>query len=228
MRILAVTVLTSYDDADLAAAGYDMSVAELAAARAQQARDTGVDGLVCSAEEATNLRGIIGPDMVLVTPGIRPAGSATGDQKRVMTPARAIAAGADYLVVGRPIVEAADPTGGGRARSSPRSSKRQASNGRGRHGEGLLDRTRRCEERRGLQALCRRQCVRSSRSSAAGSSSAPASSRCPEGTPRARNVVIEFPDYATALACYRSPEYQENIKRAAAAFDRRYHHHRGL
>ena len=109
LRILAVTVLTSYDDADLAAAGYDMSVAELAAARAQQARDTGIDGLVCSPEEATNLRKIIGPAMVLVTPGIRPMGSAIGDQKRVMGPARAIRSGADYLVVGRPIVEAADP-----------------------------------------------------------------------------------------------------------------------
>ena len=109
LRILAVTVLTSYDDADLAAAGYDMSVPELAAARAGQARDTGVDGLVCSAEEAANLRKIVGPGMVLVTPGIRPAGSASGDQKRIMTPARAIEAGADYLVVGRPVVEAGDP-----------------------------------------------------------------------------------------------------------------------
>ena len=109
LRILAVTVLTSYDDADLAAAGYEMSVPELAAARAEQARDIGVDGLVCSAEEAAKLRGIAGPGMVLVTPGIRPAGSASGDQKRIMTPARAIEAGADYLVVGRPVVEAADP-----------------------------------------------------------------------------------------------------------------------
>jgi orotidine-5'-phosphate decarboxylase len=109
LRILAVTVLTSYDDSDLAAAGYDMSVAELAGARAQQARDIGVDGLVCSAEEAVGLREITGPGMTLVTPGIRPAGSATGDQKRVMTPARAIKAGADYLVVGRPIVAASDP-----------------------------------------------------------------------------------------------------------------------
>ena len=109
LRILAVTVLTSYDDADLAAAGYDMSVPELAAARASQARDTGVDGLVCSAEEVANLRNIVGPGMTLVTPGIRPAGSATGDQKRIMTPAHAIEAGADYLVVGRPIVDAGDP-----------------------------------------------------------------------------------------------------------------------
>ena len=109
LRILAVTVLTSYDDADLAAAGYDLSVSELAAARAAQARDTGVDGLVCSAEEAVSLRDIVGPGMVLVTPGIRPAGSASGDQKRIMTPARAIEAGADYLVVGRPVAEAGDP-----------------------------------------------------------------------------------------------------------------------
>ena len=109
LRILAVTVLTSYDDADLAAAGYDMSVGELAAARAQQARDIGIDGLVCSAEEVAKLRDIAGPGMVLVTPGIRPAGSASGDQKRIVTPARAIEAGADYLVVGRPVLEAADP-----------------------------------------------------------------------------------------------------------------------
>jgi orotidine-5'-phosphate decarboxylase len=109
LRILAVTVLTSYDDADLAAAGYDFSVAELVAERAAQARDIGVDGLVCAAEEAAKLRSLIRPSMVLVTPGIRPPGSAAGDQKRVMTPAAAIRAGADYLVVGRPIVNADDP-----------------------------------------------------------------------------------------------------------------------
>ena len=109
LRILAVTVLTSYDDADLAAAGYKMNVKELAATRAAQAREIAVDGLVCSAEEAASLRAVVGPRMVLVTPGIRPAGSATGDQKRIMTPARAIKAGADYLVVGRPVLEARDP-----------------------------------------------------------------------------------------------------------------------
>jgi len=109
LRILAVTVLTSYDDADLAAAGYEMNVRELAAARAAQARDTGIDGLICSAEEVAALRDIAGPGLVLVTPGIRPAGSSTGDQKRIMTPARAIEAGADYLVVGRPVLEAGDP-----------------------------------------------------------------------------------------------------------------------
>jgi orotidine-5'-phosphate decarboxylase len=109
LRILGVTVLTSYDDTDLAAAGYDMTVSELAAARAEQARDIGLDGLVCSAEEAASLRGVVGHKMSLVTPGIRPSGSAVGDQKRVMSPARAIQAGADYLVVGRPVVGAPDP-----------------------------------------------------------------------------------------------------------------------
>jgi orotidine-5'-phosphate decarboxylase len=109
LKILAVTVLTSYDDADLAAAGYEMTVLELVAERAAQAHDMGADGLVCSAEEATRLRDIVGPTMLLVTPGIRPAGADLGDQKRVMTPSAAIAAGADYLVVGRPIVAADDP-----------------------------------------------------------------------------------------------------------------------
>jgi orotidine-5'-phosphate decarboxylase len=109
LRILAVTVLTSYDDADLAAAGYDFTVTELVAERAAQARDIGVDGLVCSAEEAMRLRAIVSTGMVLVTPGIRPADTEKGDQKRVMTPAAAIAAGSDYLVVGRPILEAPDP-----------------------------------------------------------------------------------------------------------------------
>ena len=109
LRILAVTVLTSYDDADLAAAGYDFTVADLVAERAAQARDIGVDGVVCSAEEAARIRGIVGTRLALVTPGIRPAGAEAGDQKRIMTPAAAIAAGADYLVVGRPIVAAKDP-----------------------------------------------------------------------------------------------------------------------
>ena len=109
LKILAVTVLTSYDDGDLHAAGYRFTVADLVEARAQQAQVLGVDGLVSSPEEAASLRKIIGHRMQLVTPGIRPAGSASGDQKRIMTPSRAITAGADYLVVGRPIVEAADP-----------------------------------------------------------------------------------------------------------------------
>jgi orotidine-5'-phosphate decarboxylase len=109
MQVLAVTVLTSYNEADMEAAGYKHTIADLVAIRARQARAIGVDGLVCSPEEVTAVRGIVGDQMALVTPGIRPAGSATGDQKRIMTPARAIKAGADYLVVGRPILEAADP-----------------------------------------------------------------------------------------------------------------------
>jgi orotidine-5'-phosphate decarboxylase len=109
LKILAVTVLTSYDDSDLQAAGYRLGVSDLVEARARQAQALGVDGLVCSPEEAANLRRIVGHGMHLVTPGIRPAGSSVGDQKRIMTPARAIAAGADYLVVGRPVMEAADP-----------------------------------------------------------------------------------------------------------------------
>jgi orotidine-5'-phosphate decarboxylase len=109
LRILAVTVLTSYDDADLAAAGYDFTVPELVAERAAQARDIGVDGLVCSGVEAARLRAIASAGMVLVIPGIRPAGAEKGDQKRIMTPAAAIGAGADYLVVGRPVIAAPDP-----------------------------------------------------------------------------------------------------------------------
>ncbi len=109
LRILAVTVLTSYDEADLAAAGYRAGVSELVEMRAKQADAIGVDGLVCSAEEVGALRGIVASRVCLVTPGIRPAGSDTGDQKRVMTPARAIAAGSDYLVVGRPVLAADDP-----------------------------------------------------------------------------------------------------------------------
>jgi orotidine-5'-phosphate decarboxylase len=109
LKILAVTVLTSYDDGDLHAAGYRLGVSDLVEARAQQAQVLGIDGLVCSPEEAEALRRIVGHQMHLVTPGIRPAGSSTDDQKRIMTPARAIAAGADYLVVGRPVTAAADP-----------------------------------------------------------------------------------------------------------------------
>ena len=108
LKILGVTVLTSYDESDLKDAGYTGNVSDLVAKRAVQARDIGMDGIVCSAEEAARLRPMVG-SMSLVTPGIRPAGADVGDQKRIMTPAKAIAAGANYLVVGRPIVEAPDP-----------------------------------------------------------------------------------------------------------------------
>ena len=109
LKLLAVTVLTSYDDADAREAGYAQPVDALVAARAAQARDTGLDGIVCAAPEAARVRSIVGPGRLIVTPGIRPAGSDVGDQKRIVTPAAAIQAGADHLVVGRPISAAADP-----------------------------------------------------------------------------------------------------------------------
>lgn len=109
LTILGVSVLTSMDDADLKEAGFARDTAGLVALRAQQARDAGIGGLVASAREAAMVRDIVGPKMAVVTPGIRPAGSARGDQKRVMSPAEALAAGASHLVVARPIIEAADP-----------------------------------------------------------------------------------------------------------------------
>jgi orotidine-5'-phosphate decarboxylase len=110
LKILAVTVLTSYDDSDLVEAGYaPVTAAELVARRAAQARDLDVDGIVCAAPEARNVRSIVGPDRLIVTPGIRPAGADAGDQKRIVTPAEGIRLGADHLVVARPIVKAADP-----------------------------------------------------------------------------------------------------------------------
>jgi len=108
LKILAVTVLTSWDDADLEEAGYSHSVRDLVRMRAEQAREIGIDGLVASAAEAADLRKKIGA-MLLVTPGIRPAGGAAGDQKRIVTPTEAIKAGADHLVVGRPVLGADDP-----------------------------------------------------------------------------------------------------------------------
>ena len=109
LRILAVTVLTSYDDVDLADAGYDLTPAELVARRAAQARDLHIDGIVCAPTEAASVRALVGPERLIVTPGVRPAGAEVGDQKRVMTPADAIRAGASHLVVGRPITGAPDP-----------------------------------------------------------------------------------------------------------------------
>ena len=108
-RILAVTVLTSYDDADAAEAGYALPVADLVARRAAQAAEIGIDGIVCSAAEAASVRGRIGPDRAIVTPGIRPTGAEAGDQKRVMTPGEARRIGIDHVVVGRPITRAQDP-----------------------------------------------------------------------------------------------------------------------
>lgn len=109
LKILAVTVMTSYDDADLVEAGYALGVKDLVERRARQAHAIGVDGLILSPEEVSAMRALLGPDITLITPGIRPSGSAAGDQKRIMTPANAIEAGADYLVIGRPVTQAEDP-----------------------------------------------------------------------------------------------------------------------
>ena len=109
LGLLSVTVLTSMDDGDLAAAGYAGAVDALVLRRAKDARAAGMDGIVCSPVEVAKVRAAVGPGIALITPGIRPAGSETGDQKRVTTPADAIRAGADYLVVARPIIRAPDP-----------------------------------------------------------------------------------------------------------------------
>jgi orotidine-5'-phosphate decarboxylase len=109
LRLLGVTVLTSYDDRDLASAGYAYGVRDLVARRAAQAREAGLDGLILAAGEAPAIRVSLGRKMILVTPGIRPTGTSAADQKRTMTPAAAIASGADYLVVGRPVTQASNP-----------------------------------------------------------------------------------------------------------------------
>ncbi len=111
LRLLAVTALTSYDDADLRDAGYAMAVRDLVRLRAEQARVSGLDGIVCSAAETALVRDVVGPGMVIVTPGIRPAGGDAGDQKRTLTPGQAVRAGVDHMVVGRPIILSPDPRG---------------------------------------------------------------------------------------------------------------------
>ncbi len=113
-RLLAVTVLTSMDVAQLAATGIPRTPKEQALRLAKMAHAAGIQGLVCSPEEASQMRRGL-PDSVLVTPGIRPAGAAIGDQKRIATPSAALKAGADHLVVGRPITQAEDPAGAAEA-----------------------------------------------------------------------------------------------------------------
>jgi len=109
LRLLAVTVLTSFDQTDLADLGYPCAVSDLVALRVRKAMEAGVDGIVCSPLEAASVRALAGPEAILVTPGVRSAGAGQGDQKRVATPAEAIRAGADYLVIGRQVTRAADP-----------------------------------------------------------------------------------------------------------------------
>jgi orotidine-5'-phosphate decarboxylase len=118
LEIAAVTVLTSLDDADLASLGCEASALRQAGRLARLAFDQGVRSFVCSPREAASVRALLGPDVTLYTPGVRPSASATGgrdDQKRVMTAADAVASGADWLVVGRPIRDAADPLAAARA-----------------------------------------------------------------------------------------------------------------
>ena len=107
--LIAVTVLTSLDASDLAAVGCPGEPAERVLQLARLSQQAGLDGVVCSPLEAAAVRAELGPDFRLVTPGVRPVFAASGDQKRVMTPAQALAVGADYLVIGRPITAAAEP-----------------------------------------------------------------------------------------------------------------------
>ena len=108
-ELLAVTVLTSMDQAQVHAVGLERSPAAQVELLARMALEAGLRGFVCSPKEVASLRALTGPEGVLVIPGIRPAGAAVGDQKRIATPAEALRLGASYLVVGRPITQAADP-----------------------------------------------------------------------------------------------------------------------
>jgi orotidine-5'-phosphate decarboxylase len=118
MAILGVTVLTAYDDAMLAEMGYAHAARDLVMRRVDQALESGIDGVVASPLEAEEIRRRVPDDFLVVTPGVRPAGAALGDQKRVATPASALAAGASHLVVGRPIHGADDPAAAARAISA--------------------------------------------------------------------------------------------------------------
>ena len=113
-RLIGVTVLTSLDDADLDAVGQRGPATDQVLRLARLAQDSGLDGVVCSPREIAGLREALGPDFLLVVPGIRPDWAAKGDQKRVTTPIEALAAGADYLVIGRPITGAEDPAAAAR------------------------------------------------------------------------------------------------------------------
>lgn len=108
-RLISVTMLTSMDETQANAIGIECGVEKQVLRLAKLTRDTGLDGVVCSAQEARMLKSTLGAEFCLVTPGIRPAGSAPDDQSRVMTPKQAIDAGSDYLVIGRPVTQSSDP-----------------------------------------------------------------------------------------------------------------------
>ena len=112
--VLAVTVLTSLDDADLASVGFALPAAEAVDRLAGLAAEAGIGGIVCSAREVAAVRALVGKEVILVTPGVRLPGDSSGDQKRVVTPFEAIRDGANYIVVGRPITKAADPVAAAR------------------------------------------------------------------------------------------------------------------
>ena len=115
LKILAVTVLTNLTQESLRASGVDMTLEDLVLKRAEFAAKAGADGVVASAKEASAIKARFGDALVIVTPGVRPAGADANDQARAVTPAEAIGAGADYLVIGRPIVDAPDPIAAVRA-----------------------------------------------------------------------------------------------------------------
>jgi orotidine-5'-phosphate decarboxylase len=109
LKLIAVTVLTSFDQEDLSDLGYPVPIPDLVELRVRKALESGMDGIVCSALEVARVRQIAGPNLTLITPGVRSAGEGVGDQKRVATPGEAIRNGADYLVIGRQVTRAQDP-----------------------------------------------------------------------------------------------------------------------
>lgn len=127
-KVIGVTVLTSMDDADLEAVGQRGPAAEQVTRLAKLAKASGLDGVVCSPREIALVRKACGPDFLIVTPGVRPAGADIGDQRRIMTPAEAVRAGADILVIGRPITGAADPAAAARAIAAEIAAAKMAEN----------------------------------------------------------------------------------------------------
>lgn len=218
LTLLGVTVLTSMDGRDLLEAGYVHSnPTELVKIRAKQAFDAGMGGVVCSAQEAAIVRQIVGEDMAIVTPGIRPKGADLGDQKRVMTPSQAIGAGASHLVVGRPIVAAIDKRAAtldiikdmtniaAQSIEAPASISTTAKKPKG-YWIARVDAHEGSEERYQDYVNTAKPAFEEygARFIARGGNSVAA-----EGSCRKRNVIIEFESLEVAQACYNSPQYQK-------------------